>query len=177
MDNERPELRLKDMAITIIGISVIFLIMAFLSSGCSPRIVEKVVYRDTTIVKEIIKDSLIQVPIPLEHNQAIVNIDDTSRLETSIASSIAYITPKGLHHELANKHDATLPAIVPITTHITNTIKSTETAQIITKRVEVEKPLSWWQRLKIKAFPWLLGLSAILGLWTFRKPLLGLIKR
>lgn len=44
------------------------------------------------------------------------------------------------------------------------------------KEVKVEKPLSWGQRLKLRAFWGLLALVAGLGLWTFRKPLLKLIR-
>ena len=44
------------------------------------------------------------------------------------------------------------------------------------KEVKVEKPLSWGQRLKMRAFWGLLALVAGLGLWTFRKPLLKLIR-
>ena len=35
----------------------------------------------------------------------------------------------------------------------------------------VEKPLSWSQKAKIGAFPWILGIAVGLGYWTFRKPL------
>lgn len=44
------------------------------------------------------------------------------------------------------------------------------------KEVKVEKPLSWAQRLKLRAFWLLLIMAAGLGLWTFRKPILKLIR-
>ena len=37
------------------------------------------------------------------------------------------------------------------------------------KEVKVEKPLSWWKRVKIALFPWLLIAAAGLLVWTFRK--------
>lgn len=43
------------------------------------------------------------------------------------------------------------------------------------KEVQVAKPLSWWQNLKIRAFWGLLGAVLLLLLWIFRKPLLKLI--
>lgn len=43
------------------------------------------------------------------------------------------------------------------------------------KEVQIEKPLSVAQRLKIRAFWWLLGASLALALWVFRKPLLRLL--
>lgn len=45
------------------------------------------------------------------------------------------------------------------------------------KEVKVEKPLSFGQSVKIRAFWWLLGIALALGLWTFRKPLLRLITK
>jgi len=45
------------------------------------------------------------------------------------------------------------------------------------KIVEVEKPLTKWQSLKQRAFPWLLGLVSLLGLWTIRKPLLKIFSK
>ena len=41
------------------------------------------------------------------------------------------------------------------------------------KEVKVEKPLSWSQKVRIGAFPWLLLVAVGLGGWTFRKPLRG----
>jgi len=181
MNNDfRPDPAPYSRMLLFTGACLLLLVAAMLLSSCSPKIVEKiqVEYRDTTIIKETVRDSLVQVPIPLEKNQAIVNIDDASHLETSVAVSNAYVTKDGqLHHDLANRHDQTLPAIVPIYFHIANTVKTTETAQIVEKTVEVPKPLSWWQSLKIAAFPWLLGLLAAAGLWMFRKPILKLIRQ
>ena len=45
------------------------------------------------------------------------------------------------------------------------------------KEVQVEKPLSWGKRAKIGAFWWLVLAVALLGAWTFRKPLGGLITK
>lgn len=46
----------------------------------------------------------------------------------------------------------------------------------VEKRVEVEKPLSWWQRFRLRAFPWLAAVAALLSGWTLRKPLMRLIR-
>jgi len=159
---------------------IVILVFAILVSACSPRVIETIhtEYRDTTIYKELIRDSIIQVPIPLESNQAIVCTDDTSHLETSVAVSDAFVTGDGrLHHTLANRHDATLLAIVPIHYHSTATVAHTETTQIVTRTVEVEKPLSKWKSWQLAAFPWLLGLLGLAGLWTFRKPILRIFAK
>ena len=44
------------------------------------------------------------------------------------------------------------------------------------KEVKVEKPLSAWKSAKIGAFWWLVAALVALLIWTFRKPLLKLIK-
>lgn len=44
------------------------------------------------------------------------------------------------------------------------------------KEVQVIKPLSWWERLKIRGFWWLFAGFLALLLWTLRKPLLKLLK-
>lgn len=45
------------------------------------------------------------------------------------------------------------------------------------KEIKVEKPLSTWKRAKIGAFWWLVLAVLGLGAWTFRKPLGGLITK
>jgi hypothetical protein len=42
--------------------------------------------------------------------------------------------------------------------------------------VKVEKPLSAFQKAKIGLFPWLLLALVALAAWTFRKPILRLLK-
>jgi len=44
------------------------------------------------------------------------------------------------------------------------------------KEVQIPKPLSWWETLKIRAFWWLFGAVLLLSAWAFRKPLLKLIR-
>lgn len=152
----------------------------FLLTGCSllrPR--ERIVtvtntvteYRDSTAWR----DTTIYVTVPLEADQAIVRVGDTSHRETSLAESDAWVSQDGfLHHDLRNKpgrlaYNLTLPERF-IYTGVENT---RERAEIITKEVKVERPLNAWQRFKIGAFWWLLGLAAV----GWRKQLLWLIKK
>lgn len=134
-------------------------------------------HRDSVRIIEHTKDSLIYVPIPLEKNQVIVELGDTSRLETSVAKSEAYINKDGrICHTLENKSGHTLPAIVPVHSKdvyhgIENTKKETLTR---TLTVYKEKELTWWQRFRMKGFWWLLLTTVALLLYIFRKPLLKL---
>lgn len=130
-------------------------------SSCSPKVIyqkETVIeYRDTTI-----RDTAyFEVPVEVEK---IVTRDTVSHLENSLAISDAMVTDGFLHHSLETKPQE-IP--VPVVIHVRDTIR--QEAQIIEKEVEVEKPLSWWQKFQIWAFWWLLGAVVLLLLWTFRK--------
>lgn len=42
---------------------------------------------------------------------------------------------------------------------------------------EVEAPLTWWQRKRLQWFPALLAIASLLLLWTFRSPVLNLLRK
>lgn len=155
---------------------IVFLALAFAAmvTGCSPKIVEHVVEKEKVVYRDSVawRDSIIHVPIPLEKNQVIAHLGDTSRLETSVASSTAFIGTDGfLHHDLENKRTH-LAAAVKIPTHyIYNGVTHNE-SRAITRYVEVPAKLSWWQRFRLGAFWWLLGGLAAAVLWIFRKPII-----
>ena len=147
-------------AYTILYVAFIALLI-FLLTACSPKVVyqkETVIeYRDTTI-----RDTAyFEVPVEVEK---IVTRDTVSHLENSLAISDAMVTDGFLHHSLETKPQE-IP--VPVVIHVRDTIR--QEAQIIEKEVEIEKPLSWWQKFQIGAFWWLLGAVVLLLLWTFRK--------
>lgn len=127
----------------------------------------RVEYRDSLIYR----DSIIYVALPVEESMSHLFLGDTSRLETSLAESVAWADSSGLHHTLRNKQ-RDWGVKVPVITRVISDKAHKETAEIRPVTLRVEKPLSWWQRLKIGAFPWLLGLCLALVLWTFRKTIL-----
>jgi len=149
---------------------LIFILLAFgllmMFVGCSPKvIVQKEVvteYRD-----RIVHDTT-QVEIPYEVEK-IVTKDTASHLENTYAKSDAVVSGGLLSHSLESK-----PQIikVPVEVHVTDTI--VKEAEIRTETVEVEKPLSWWQKFRIGAFWWLCAILLALAIWTFRKPILKL---
>lgn len=156
-------------------IRAVILALCFLWASCSQKIVEKLVtqtvteYRDSTVFR----DSTIFVPIPLEADQAIVHIQDTSHRETSVAESDAWISPDGfLNHTLRNKPGKLAYQITWPERYLVSSVKNTkEQAHVIPKEVKVEKPLNAWQRFRIGAFWWLLGLV----LFAYRKQILTAI--
>ena len=149
--------------------------------GCSPKIVERLVTVTNTEVHDSLawRDTTIYVPIPLESDQAIVHVGDTSHRETSIAESDAWIGKDGMiHHSLRNKADARLSynLKMPERWLYTNVTNTKEHEQGIIKEIKVEKPLSWWQKFRLKAFWWLLIATICLGVWTFRNPILKCLR-
>lgn len=153
------------------------LLVASVCTGCSPRIIEHttIEYRDTTIYRESVRDTTIYVPLPVESGMAIVPVGDTSRVETSLAESTAFVDSIGLlRHSIRNK-EKPLPVVVPVRSVYVYSGASHTEAQVLTKIEYRDKPLSWWQSLKIGAFPWLIMAVVLLLIWTFRKSIFKLI--
>lgn len=155
-----------------LGVILFLLLMAIFMPSCSTiKYVDRwhTEYKDTTIYKKELKDTTIYVPIPLEKNQVIVSVGDTSRLETSVAQSEAFVGGDGfLHHSLENKRKE-LPAIVPVSSTTIYTGVTSSQTQTITKIEYRDKPLTWWQNFRLRAFWWLVGGLALCLVWIFRK--------
>lgn len=128
-------------------------------------------YRDTTIIRERLVHDTVKVTVPeiIERN---VTTDTTSHLENDWAKSDATIRDGFLWHSLE-----TIPRTIeaPVAVAVHDTVRIEKEAQSHTQTVEVEKHLSFGQRLKIGAFWWLLGAVALLLLWTFRKTIFKIL--
>lgn len=152
--------------IYIIVLAIGIAVLMCLLTSCSPRIIErvekKIEYRD-----RLVHDTT-TVEVPLEVEK-IVTRDTVSHLENTYAKSDAVVSGGFLSHTLESK-----PQIIriPVEVHVTDTL--VKEAEIRTETVEVEKPLSWWQKFRIGAFWWLLGGLAAALLWIFRKQILKL---
>ena len=153
-------------------------ILPFLPACSTLKKVETVeVVRTETQVRDslVLRDTTVYVPIPLEKDQAVVHVGDTSRRETTVAESLAWVGADGfLHHTLENKRGH-LTAQLVLPEHIlTTTVQNTrDKSQVITREVKVEKRLNWWQRFRIGAFWWLLALAA----FAWRKPIIAAAKK
>ena len=148
-----------------------FIFLILLTSSCGIAHFQPV-QRDSTVVRYVdslrIRDSVVLVSIPTESSSQIVFASDTSHLETSIAVSDAWTDESGrIHHTLNNKSMEKLPAIVPIY----DRARMLDERQIITitKKVEVEKELTWWQKFRLKGFWVLAGLVALWVIWKIAK--------
>lgn len=160
--------------------TILFMAVLFAASGCALlRQREKVVIKTETVTEyrdsTVWRDTTIFVPIPLESDQAIVHVGDTSHRETSVAESDAWVGSDGfLHHNLRNK-PVSLAQGVKLPDHflVTDVKNTMEQAHVITREVQVEKKLNFWQRFRIGAFWWLLGLIA----FAYRKQIMAILAK
>lgn len=105
--------------------------------------------------------------------------DSVSHLENEYASSDARVNKDGtLFHDLKTKPQA---KPVPIRKEIHQRDSIERGYRTITKTsvetVEVEKPLTAWQKFRLNGFWALFAVAAGLAAWTFRKPLAALFLR
>ena len=129
--------------------TILFMAILFAASGCALlRQREKVVIKTETVTEyrdsTVWRDTTIFVPVPLESDQAIVHIGDTSHRETSVAESDAWVGSDGfLHHNLRNK-PVSLAQGVKLPDHflVTDVKNTMEQAHVITREVKVEKKLN-----------------------------------
>ena len=143
------------------------LLTALIFTACSPRIVERIVEKEV-VSERIIRDTaLVEIPHIIEKN---VTLDTMSHLENKYAKSDAMVSDGMLSHTLESiPQIIKVPVEIPV--HDTLKITTVEKGEI----VQVEKPLSFWQRLKIGAFWWLCGAILLCLLWIFRKTLFKIL--
>ncbi len=147
---DEDPIRIIDRFLTCAIALIVILLIAIMASSCSPRVIETIHYQhDTTYVER-------------------VQIDSVYKRDS------IYVKDKGdtvyIYKELWREKYKYLRDTVAV-------VRVDSVAVEREKIVEVEKPLSKIQSLKMGAFWWLLGTVLALGGWTLRKPLLKLIKR
>lgn len=127
----------------------IAVIALFSMASCAAPRVAQDYQRDTayvTIREEVVfKDSIVFVPLPDGEASAILPDSDTSRLETILAVSTAFVAEGELHHTLKNK-DALLPVEIKFPKYVYTENDYIVRERKITEQIEVEKQMSRWQR-------------------------------
>ena len=126
----------------LLALVVVLILLPILSAGCSPKIIERVVYqRDTTVV----------------HHRDTTFRRDSVYIREWMKGDTVYIEK---YKDRFVYRDRWRDSI--------RVVRDSVAVETI-EEVKVEKPLSWSQKAKIGAFPWLL--LALIGavLWIFRK--------
>ena len=144
-----------------------FIIFAILLSACG--VARPVLESDSTkvevkIVEKILKDTAwVELPVIVEK---VATLDTASVLENKYAKSEAVVSGGVLHHSLQTK-----PVREPVSVESKETVRDSIVYRdrIQTKTVEVEKKLTWWQSLKLKAGGVFLILIVIAILYLFLK--------
>lgn len=163
MSNERRYL-IEGLIIFFLFCLFIYILLCFASCG-TPRNMQ-VPQKDSirTMISEriIYRDTIVYVPVPDESEKAVLQDTDTSRLQTGLAESEAFVSGGRLNHTLRNRHDV----LQPIYLSIPEKARETEHFQLAarTVTVEVEKQLTPWQRFLqgLGQGAFVAGLAAIL---------------
>lgn len=123
---------------------------AALLTGCAAQRVAVDHQRDSVavIVRDsvVFRDSVVLVEIPKEKDKDVVVQSDTSHIETSVAESEAWVADGRLHHTLRNKDEAFIPVTIKMPERIHYEQKDRLIYNKVVETIEVEKPLSWWER-------------------------------
>ena len=126
----------------LLVLTAVLILLPVVGTGCSPKIIERVVYqRDTTVV----------------HHRDTTFRRDSVYIREWMKGDTVYIEK---YKDRFVYRDRWRDSI--------RVVRDSVAVETI-KEVKVEKPLSWSQKAKIGAFPWLM--LALIGavLWIFRK--------
>ena len=102
----------------------------------------RVEVRTETVIKH--DTAYVELPVIIEKT---ATLDTTSTLENAYAKSEAQVSAGILHHSLETK-----PVSVPVKVESKEVVRDSiiYRDRIQTETVEVEKPLTWWQQLKMQ---------------------------
>lgn len=134
-----------------------------LMTACAaPKVVQDYQRDSVVVIRDSVRfrDSLVLVPVPQGSDKAVLPDSDTSRLETDIAESVAYVADGKLHHILRNKEAALIPVTIKLPERIHYETRDKIIYNRIVETVEVEKELSRLQRFMM-SLGWVVLIGAV----------------
>lgn len=134
-----------------------------LMTACAaPKVVQDYQRDSVVVIRDSVRfrDSLVLVPVPQGSDKAVLPDSDTSRLETDIAESVAYVADGQLHHALRNKDAALIPVTIKLPERIHYETRDKIIYNRIVETVEVEKELSRLQRFMM-SLGWVVLIGAV----------------
>lgn len=134
-----------------------------LMTACAaPKVVQDYQRDSVVVIRDSVRfrDSLVLVPVPQGSDKAVRPDSDTSRLETDIAESVAYVADGKLHHILRNKEAALIPVTIKLPERIHYETRDKIIYNRIVETVEVEKELSRLQRFMM-SLGWVVFIGAV----------------
>ena len=133
-----------------------------MTACAAPKVVQDYQRDSVVVIRDSVRfrDSLVLVPVPQGSDKAVLPDSDTSRLETDIAESVAYVTDGQLHHALRNKDAALIPVTIKLPERIHYETRDKIIYNRIVETVEVEKELSRLQRFMM-SLGWVVLIGAV----------------
>lgn len=139
------------------------MVACLLMTACAaPKVVQDYQRDSVVVIRDSIRfrDSLVLVPVPQGSDKAVLPDSDTSRLETNVAESVAYVADGKLHHTLRNKDAALIPVTIKLPERIHYETRDKIIYNRIVETVEVEKELSRLQRFMM-SLGWVVLIGAV----------------
>ena len=134
-----------------------------LMTACAaPKVVQDYQRDSVVVIRDSVRfrDTLVLVTVPQGSDKAILPDSDTSRLETDIAESVAYVADGKLHHTLRNKEAALIPVTIKLPERLHYETRDKIIYNRIVETVEVEKELSRLQRFMM-SLGWVVLVGAV----------------
>lgn len=134
-----------------------------LATACAaPKVVQDYQRDSVVVIRDSVRfrDSLVLVPVPQGSDKAVLPDSDTSRLETDVAESVAYVADGKLHHTLRNKEAALIPVTIKLPERLHYEARDKIIYNRIVETVEVEKELSRLQRFMM-SLGWVVLIGAV----------------
>ena len=142
---------------------VSIMVACLLMTACAaPKVVQDYQRDSVVVIRDSVRfrDSLVLVPVPQGSDKAVLPDSDTSRLETDIAESVAYVADGKLHHTLRNKEAALIPVTIKLPERLHYETRDKIIYNRIVETVEVEKELSRLQRFMM-SLGWVVLIGAV----------------
>lgn len=139
------------------------MVACLLMTACAaPKVVQDYQRDSVVVIRDSVRfrDSLVLVPVPQGSDKAVLPDSDTSRLETDIAESVAYVADGKLHHTLRNKEAALIPVTIKLPERLHYETRDKIIYNRIVETVEVEKEFSRLQRFMM-SLGWVVLIGAV----------------
>ena len=146
------------------------ILFALILPGCSAVRHTTEFQKDSVFVsvhdEVIVRDTVVMIAPPDETDKAVIRDTDTSRLQTSLAESEAFVKNGQLYHTLRNRTER----LWPVKVQYYDRVKTQTSATLAQSRqiVEVPRELTRWQRF-LMSVGWTVIVAG--ALWVVRKAL------
>lgn len=141
-------------------LTYILLLIAVVSCGVAKPVTGNSRVEVRYVTETVHDTAVVELPVVIEHN---VTLDTTSHLENAYAKSEAVVSAGVLSHSLQTK-PVKLPVAVEKKIIYRDSVRTQEI--VVPETVEVEKPLTFWQRIKLKIGGIAIVMTLLFGLYV-----------